>query len=86
MKAKNMFMFLLVILTGAIVGGLIAELCRNVSFLSWLAYGSSFGISIDNPFVLDLAIMKLKLGIVFDINIATILGIIIALFVYKKLM
>ncbi|NLD87331.1 MAG: DUF4321 domain-containing protein [Clostridiales bacterium] len=85
MKTKNTFIFILVILTGAVVGGLIAELCRNVSFLSWLAYGSSFGVSIDNPLVLDLSVVKLKFGIIFDINIATILGIVIALLIYKKL-
>jgi len=85
-KAKNTFLFLLVILTGAVVGGLIAELCSGIPFLSWLAYGADFGISIDDPLILDLAVLQLKFGAVIDINIATIIGIIAALFIYKKLL
>ncbi len=84
-KAKNTFVFLLVILTGAVVGGLIAELVGGIPFLSWLAYGADFGISINDPLVLDLAVLKLKFGAIIDINIATIIGIIVALFIYKKL-
>ena len=85
-KARNAFIFLLVILTGAVVGGLIAELCSGVPFLSWLAYGADFGISINDPLILDLAVLKIKFGAIIDINIATIIGIIAALLIYKKLL
>ena len=83
---KNFFMCLLVILTGAVVGGLLAELCGQIPFLAWLSYGTSFGISVDNPLILDLAVLKLKFGATVQINIATIIGIISALFIYKKLL
>jgi len=86
MKAKNSFMFLLVILTGAIVGSLIAQLVSGIPFLSWLAYGDAFGISVNEPLTLDLAVLQLKFGCVFKINLATVLGIVIAMILYKKLM
>jgi len=85
MKWKNIFVFLLVILTGAVVGGLIAQLTAGIPGLSWLAYGASFGISTASPLVVDLAVIKLVFGCMLEINIATILGIIAALLIYRKL-
>ncbi len=85
MKWKSTFVFVLVVVTGAVIGGLVAQLVRDVSWLSWLAYGASFGVSNQAPFVLDLAVLKLTFGLMLDINIATILGIIAALLIYKRL-
>ncbi|MCI6908865.1 MAG: DUF4321 domain-containing protein [Clostridiaceae bacterium] len=85
MKWKNAFMFVLVILTGAVVGSLIAQLVQGIPWLEWLAYGASFGLSTANPVVLDLAVIKLVFGCMVEINIATIIGIVAALLLYRKL-
>ncbi len=85
MKGKSVFVFILVLLTGAVVGGLIAQLVQGIPWLSWLAYGASFGLSTANPVVLDLAVLKLVFGCMVEINIATIIGIIAALLLYRKL-
>ncbi|MBP3620658.1 MAG: DUF4321 domain-containing protein [Lachnospiraceae bacterium] len=80
---KNQWTLLLILLSGIVLGGFIGYLCRNVSFLSWLNYGQTFGLS--SPVVLDLGIIILTFGLTISINIASILGIIIGIIIYKKL-
>ena len=80
---KNQWTLLLILLSGIVLGGFIGYLCRNVGFLSWLNYGQTFGLS--SPVVLDLGIIILTFGLTITINIASILGIIIGIIIYKKL-
>ncbi|MBQ8413565.1 MAG: DUF4321 domain-containing protein [Lachnospiraceae bacterium] len=80
---KNKWTLLLILLSGIVLGGFIGYLCRNVSFLSWLNYGQTFGLSA--PVVLDLGIIILTFGLTISINIASIIGIIIGIIIYKKL-
>ena len=42
------------------------------SFLSWLSYYVSFGISADHPLVLDLGILQLTFGLNFGLYTAQI--------------
>lgn len=59
------------------------QLGRTCGFLSWLAYGEEFGLS--TPIELDLNVVKLTFGLMFKINIASIIGIVLAIFIYKKI-
>ncbi len=81
-REKNIWILLLFILSGIVVGGLLGDLASNVDFLSWLSYGEEFGLS--NPIELDLNVVKLTFGLMFKINIASIIGIVLAIFIYKK--
>lgn len=83
MKDKNIWILILFILSGIVVGGLLGELASQVEFLSWLAYGQEFGFS--SPIELNLNVIKLTFGLVFKINIASIIGIVLAIFIYKKI-
>ena len=85
MKTSNVFIFILSIITGAVVGGLVAQSVKDVQWLTWLAYGIKFGISTSDPFTLDLVMVKFVFGFMVDVNVASILGIIGALVLYKKL-
>lgn len=82
-SGKNSISFLLVLLSGIVLGGFIGYLCRDVSFLSWLNYGQTFGL--DEPVVLNLGIIILTFGIKISINIASIIGIVFGIIIYKKL-
>lgn len=84
MKNKNIWLCILFILAGLVIGGLIGELTSNISFLWWLGYGQEFGIS--TPLVLDLSAIKITFGLMFKLNIASILGLIIALVIYRKVL
>ena len=81
-KDKNIWILLVFMLSGLVVGGLLGELASKIDFLWWLGYGESFGLT--SPLELDLNIIKVTFGLVFKINIASIVGMIIAVFIYKK--
>lgn len=82
MKEKNIWILLIFILSGLVVGGLLGDLASKVDFLWWLGYGESFGLT--SPLELDLSIMKITFALAFKINIASIIGLILAVFIYKK--
>ena len=81
-KEKNTLVFLVFILCGIVIGGLLGELSKNINWLNWLSYGQSFGFS--NPFTLDLGVLQLTLGLMIKINVSSIIGIIAAIFIYRK--
>ena len=82
-REKNIWVLLVFLLAGLVVGGLLGKLASEVSWLWWLSYGQSFGL--ENPIVLDLNVLKLTFGIVFNINVARIIGMILAIFIYRKI-
>ena len=77
---KNRWALVLLILAGIVLGSFIATLTDNVSWLSWLSFGQTFGFQ--NPIVLDLGVMILTFGLTIKITIASILGIIAAAVIY----
>ena len=81
--AINYWTLLLLVLAGIVLGGFIGELTSNISFLSWLNYGQSFGLS--DPLVLNLGILVLTFGLKIKITIAGIIGILIAILIYRLL-
>lgn len=81
-KEKNVWILLIFILSGIVLGGLLGELAKNVSWLSWMGFGQSFGL--ENPIVLNLGVLTLTFALMIKINIASIIGIVIAIFLYRK--
>ncbi len=81
MKGKG-WVCVLFILAGLVIGGLIGNLTSGIDFLWWLSYGQEFGLS--SPLILDLGVVKLTFAIMFKINIASIVGVIISMFIYRK--
>lgn len=81
MKRNLLFAFWL--LAGIITGGLIASVCQNVPFLSWLAYSASIGIGNATPFVLDLSILTLTFAFALRISVAQIFTIFASIFLYR---
>ncbi|NLC87169.1 MAG: DUF4321 domain-containing protein [Clostridiaceae bacterium] len=81
-REKNVWILLLFILSGLVIGGLIGEIAAKIDFLWWLGYGQEFGLS--SPVQLDLNILKISFGLMFKINIASIIGLIISIVVYRK--
>ena len=80
-KSKNTWACFLLLLAGIVLGGFIGELASGVSFLNWLSYGQTFGLS--SPLILDLGILVLTFGLTIKISIASIIGVIIAIIVYR---
>lgn len=82
-RDKNIWILLVFILSGLVIGGLLGELASRVDVLWWLSYGESFGLS--NPVELNLNIMTVTFGLMFKINIASIIGMAISIFIYRKI-
>ena len=58
-------------------------LAEGVSALSWLGYGQSFGL--EEPVVLNLGILVISFGLSIKITIASIIGVVIAILIYRFL-
>ena len=58
-RDKNTWIILLFIVAGLVIGGLLGEVASQVDWLSWLAYGQSFGIK--EPFVLNIILSNITL-------------------------
>lgn len=82
-KDKNIWILLIFLLSGLVLGGLLGELASKVDFLWWLSYGESFGLT--TPIELDLNIITITFGLWFKINVASIIGMAIEIFVYRKI-
>lgn len=82
-RDKNIWILLIFILSGLVLGGLLGELASQVDFLWWLSYGETFGLS--EPITLDLQVIQLTFGLMFEINISSIIGMVLAIFIYKKI-
>lgn len=82
-RDKNAWIVILFIFAGLVIGGLLGQVASQVDWLSWLAYGQTFGIQ--DPFVLDMNVLSLTFAVSIQINIASIIGLAIAIFLYRKL-
>ena len=80
---KNKWILLLFVLSGLVIGGLLGELASKIDWLWWLAFGDEFGLQ--EPLILNLQVMKITFGMMIKINIASIIGVVIALFTYRKI-
>ena len=85
MRMKKNLILLFLLLAGVIFGSLLASVTRGVGWLSWLSYGQSVGISASSPMIIDLAIMQIAFGFALEVNIAQIIGVLIAIMAYKGL-
>lgn len=72
-----------VILLGAIGGNIIGDILgSNVKMLNFLKLSYPMGTS--SPFILNLKMVKLTFGINFNMNIMAVIGVIIAMLLYRK--
>lgn len=81
-REKNIWILLIFLLSGIVIGGLIAHFAAQVSWLSWLSYGEEFGTN--GPIGVDLSILKVSFELRMKINVASIVGMIIAAIIYRK--
>lgn len=83
MRNKNFWILLLLMLTGIVLGGFIGSLAEGIPWLAWLNFGQAFGL--DSPLILNLGILIITFGLTIKITMASIIGLIIALIVYRLL-
>lgn len=80
---KNIWILLIFLLSGIVIGGLLGEFATKIDWLWWLSYGETFGLT--DPLTLDLSILKISFALSFKINVASIIGLAFAMFWYIKI-
>ena len=83
MGRKNFWILLIMLLAGIVLGGFMGQLANGISWLSWLNFGQSFGL--DSPLVINFGILVFTLGLTIKITMASIIGIAIALIIYRMI-
>lgn len=77
---KRTLLLCFFILSGILLGAMIASLAAETPGLSWLAFSQSIGF---HP-VLDLSVIKLDLNFTMGISVAQIITISLAIFAYTR--
>lgn len=75
---------LLLVCAGIVVGSLVASLTRSINYLSWLSYGLTFGTQ--QPFTLDMGVLRLTFGLNVDITIATVIFVTLVYVIGRKIL
>ena len=81
-KDKSAWILIVFILAGIVIGGLLGDFASGSSGLWWLAYGQQFGLS--EPLSVDLSIITFSFSLMIKLNISSIIGMILAIFIYRK--
>ena len=81
MGSKNFWVLLLLMLAGIVLGGLIGNATSAIAGLPWLDFGQSVGP--DSPLVLNFGILVITFGLTIKITMASIIGMVIALLVFR---
>ena len=83
MGRKNFWILLIMLLAGIVLGGFMGQLANGISWLNWLNFGQSFGL--DSPLVINFGILIITLGLTIKITMDSIIGIAIALIIYRMI-
>ena len=81
-RDSKVWILIIFLLAGLVIGGLLGDLASKIDFLWWLSYGQSFGLT--TPIELDLHVITITFGLWFKMNVASIIGMAIAIFFYRK--
>lgn len=79
-SSRNGWVMLLMVICGLVVGGFLGELLGK--YIPILKYGYKLGISAHEW---NLHVLKVTFGLSFDVNMFSILGIILAIYIFRKL-
>lgn len=84
MKLKKNLALMFCLLAGIVVGTLAAGAASQVSYLRFLSYSQTVGISASDPFLLNLIVARIAFGFEMSVNIAQIICIALSLVFYQK--
>lgn len=86
-RLDSVVTLLVIVVLGALIGSVIGEVIATLSPGGFLEKVFSKGVNpgISPPAVLDLKVVSLAFGFTIKINLASLLGVVLALFIYKKL-
>lgn len=77
---KHPLILLLLLLVGLVIGGVLGEIFKDI--VPIIGYSKTIGFP---PFTIDLSVMKITLGFLMEINLASIIGLIIAIVIFSRI-
>ena len=81
MHYRNFWILLIMLLAGIVLGGFMGQMAEGIPWLGWLNFGQSFGL--DSPLVVNFGILVITFGLTIKITMASIIGVAIALILYR---
>jgi len=86
-KLDSVVVLLVILILGALIGSVMGEVIAILAPGGYIEKVFSRGINpgITPPAVLDLPVLTLTRGVTMKINLASVLGIVLALLIYRKL-
>jgi hypothetical protein len=86
-QADSVVVLLVVLILGALIGSVIGEVIAALAPGGYVEAIFAKGISpgITPPAVLDLKVLTISLGVTMRINLASVLGITLAVLIYRRL-
>ena len=86
-KLDSVVVLLVIVILGALIGSVIGEVIGTLAPGGYLEKVFAKGVNpgIAPPVVLGLKVITLTLGLTMKINLASLLGIALALLIYRKL-
>ena len=83
MGKRNFWILLLLLLSGIVLGSFLGDLAAGIPWLSWLSFGQSFGLN--DPLVLNFGVLVITFGLSIKITMASIIGVALALIIWRLL-
>jgi len=84
---RGLGLLLVAIVAGLVMGSLLGELLAQVASAPWLrdllTRGPTIGLT--TPATLDLKLLAVTFGIVFKVNVVGVLGILIAVVIFRRI-
>lgn len=77
------WILVVIVIAGAMLGSVLANAVGQFTYLSWL--GRSLSVGVAPPVVIDLHVLTVTAGFVVRLNLAVLLGILVAAFVFRML-
>jgi len=86
---RNPWILVILLLFGALVGGLVGEALSGYEYLKWMSFGGTdgyrnlFAFSLDP--LIDTRVLKLGINMALRVNAGSILGMLAGLLVFSRL-
>ena len=77
------WVLVIIVIAGAMLGSVFANAVGQFTYLAPLGHSVAFGV--DPPITLDLHVFTITLGFTVRLNLATIAGIIVAIYLFRAL-
>ncbi|MHC1683524.1 MAG: DUF4321 domain-containing protein [Clostridiaceae bacterium] len=82
-RSKNKGYFIILLILGALGGTFIGDILGK-KFTALSILGNTYSIGFKNPVYIDLNIIKFTFGVVLDVNIMTIISIIVVIILFRN--